>query len=144
MKTRIECMIFEPVDLNSWRIQLFGCVIDLFLWINVGEFSDRSRISQTWGTNPVWVVKQSFIWQNRLYSLSKNILILSKICKWFHCFEWVCNESFSVKLQLSFTDWIKSYHNIGNVYKHWICVQYSQIYFSGTSTIIFCRKMHEN
>ena len=29
--SRLECMKFEPVNLNWRRIQHFGCVIDLFL-----------------------------------------------------------------------------------------------------------------
>ena len=52
------------------------------------------------------------------YLLSWNNLIFSKICKWYYCFEWVSNQSFSLQWHLSFTDWITSCHRTGNVYKH--------------------------
>ena len=70
-----------------------------------------------------------------LYLLSWNNLIFSKICKWRYCFEWVPNQSFSVEWHLSFTDWITIHQNIGNVYKHWVFTQFSQIFLSSTSTI---------
>ena len=58
-----------------------------------------------------------------------------KICKWCYCFEWVPNQFLSVEWHLSITDWVRIHHNIGNVYKHWVFKQFSQIYLSSTSTI---------
>ena len=75
-----------------------------------------------------------FYKSQRSYLLSWNNLIFLKICKWCYCFEWVLNQSFSVKWQLSFTDSITSHHNTGNVYKHWVFKQFARIYFSSTST----------
>ena len=60
-----------------------------------------------------------------------------KICKWCYCFEWVPNQLFSVEWHLIFTDWIRSHHTIRNVYKHLVFTQFSQIYFSWTSTNVF-------
>ena len=53
-----------------------------------------------------------FYWS---YVLSWNNLIFLKICKWDYCFEWVPNQSFSVII----------HHNIGNVYKHWVYIEFS-------------------
>ena len=111
----------------------------MFWWFVVQSVNERCH-----STENDWLGTHSKWWS---YLLSWNNLIFLKICKWCYCFEWVPNQSFSVKWHLSITDWIRIHHNIGNVYKHWVFKQFSQIYLSSTSTInniicIFLRKLN--
>ena len=48
--------------------------------------------------------------------------------QWWYRFEWVPDQSFSVEWHFSFTYSLRSHHGIGNVYKHQVFKQFSQIY----------------